>query len=84
LAVVGNIHYATINDLTWIGNGTSNGGEVLLGACSSDGYCSFMSTPVGLIGKRMSNESIADEVLRGCYEEQDRVDIEFLERQVRN
>ena len=44
IAVIGNIHYAPINDLAWAGN------ETLI-ACSSDGYCSIMSFKEGnLIG----------------------------------
>ena len=75
LAVMGNIHYATINDLAWVKSD-------LLVACSSDGYCSFMSTSERLVGKRLSNEKIEDEELRAHYEELDKVDIDKLERQV--
>lgn len=40
LAVIGNIHYASINDMTWIITSETN--QKLLVA-SSDGYCSFIS-----------------------------------------
>ena len=36
ITVIGNIHYAPINDITWCSN------EALV-ACSSDGYCSVMT-----------------------------------------
>ena len=35
LAVIGNLHLANINDLTW-------SGSCQLVACSSDGYCSLV------------------------------------------
>ena len=77
LAILSNIHYASINDLTWVSNS-------LLVACSSDGYCSFMSTSSKLIGKRLPNEKIEDEQLRAHFEEMDKVDIERLEAQVKS
>lgn len=50
IAVIGNIHYAPINDLSWSGN------DKLI-ACSSDGYCSIMSFKNGsLIGERLPND----------------------------
>ena len=61
IAIVGNIHYATINDLAWSGNDT-------LIACSSDGYCSIMTFKGGsLIGKRLPLEMIEDTMLQEYY-----------------
>ena len=40
LAVLGNLHYASINDLSWIVTSDTN---VKLLVASSDGYCSFIS-----------------------------------------
>lgn len=39
LGVIGNIHFAPINDMTWLVQGDS---RVKLIAASSDGYCSFI------------------------------------------
>lgn len=50
IAVIGNIHYAPINDLAWCSNDT-------LVACSSDGYCSVMTVAdTAFIGERLPNE----------------------------
>ena len=59
LAVIGNVHYAPINDLTW-----HYSNQRLL-AGSSDGYCSILSFASGpedanLIGKRVATEEIED------------------------
>jgi chromatin assembly factor 1 subunit B len=54
IAVIGNIHYAPINDIAWCSN------DVLI-ACSSDGYCSVMTVgDTTLIGERLPNEMIED------------------------
>lgn len=44
IAVIGNIHYASINDLSWMINPATN--EMCLIVASSDGYCSIISFPV--------------------------------------
>ena len=79
LAVIGNIHYAPINDMTWYSN------EVLV-ACSSDGYCSIMTMvkddESNLLGKRISPEAIEDETLRSHYEQLEKVDYDKLEQSV--
>ena len=79
LAVIGNIHYAPINDMTWFSN------EVLI-ACSSDGYCSVMTMSkdeeTNLLGKRIPMDAIGDETLREHYESLARVDYDKLEAQV--
>ena len=62
LAVVGNIHYAPINDLSWVGTNRA------LVACSSDGYCSIMTfgatLETNVLGKPLVGEEIEDETLR--------------------
>jgi chromatin assembly factor 1 subunit B len=79
IAVIGNIHYAPINDMTWYSN------EVLI-ACSSDGYCSIMTMAkddeTNLIGKRITPEALEDETLRSHYEQLDKVDYDKLEQAV--
>ena len=76
--MIGNIHYAPINDLAWAGN------ETLI-ACSSDGYCSIMSFKEGtLVGKRLDNEQIEDVALQQHYTNLDTVDLKRFEMQVKN
>lgn len=81
LAVIGNIHYAPINDMSWRSN------EVLI-ACSSDGYCSIMTMAkdeeANLLGKRMATEQIEDETLRAHYESLETVSFDVLEQKVMN
>ena len=62
LAVVGNIHYANINDLAWEGNKR-------LAIASSDGFCSFLTFENGL-GERLENENVPEE-LREFYSTMD-------------
>jgi chromatin assembly factor 1 subunit B len=58
LAIVGNIHYAPINDMSWQGRNK-------LIACSSDGYCSVITFATedsqNLCGTRLSNSEIQDD-----------------------
>ena len=76
--MIGNIHYAPINDLAWAGN------ETLI-ACSSDGYCSIMSFKDGnLIGQRLPNEQIEDLALQQHFTNMDTVNYKRLEMQVKN
>jgi hypothetical protein len=64
LAVVGNIHLASINDMVWDGNK-----KLIVG--SSDGFCSIISFDgegeANLIGVKLSMEEIPVN-LRGHYE----------------
>lgn len=76
--MIGNIHYAPINDLAWCSN------DILV-ACSSDGYCSVMTVGDGsLIGERLPNELVEDETLRAHYEGLDTVNLQRLEQKVKN
>ena len=80
ISIVGNVHYAPINDLAWCSNDT-------LVACSSDGYCSFITMNDGspnLVGERLPNELIEDETLRNHYEQLDTVDLKKLENIVKS
>lgn len=58
LAIVSNIHYAPINDMSWQGRNK-------LIACSSDGYCSVITFATedsqNLCGTRLSNSEIKDD-----------------------
>jgi chromatin assembly factor 1 subunit B len=78
LAVVGNVHYAPINDLSW-----HYSNERLI-ACSSDGYCSllsFASAPesANLIGKRLTNEEVENESIREQLIKSDCVNFKMME-----
>ena len=61
--------------------------EVLV-ACSSDGYCSIMTMSkddeTNLLGKRIANEQIEDEILRYHYESLETVNYDRLEQKVMN
>ncbi|EAS00369.1 chromatin assembly factor 1 subunit FAS2 (macronuclear) [Tetrahymena thermophila SB210] len=57
LAVVGNIHFALINDLTFFSNQS-------LIICSSDGMCSFVFFEENDLGKPLNSEEIQDEEIR--------------------
>ena len=79
--MVGNVHYAPINDLSW------HYSNERLVACSSDGYCSilnFASAPAesNLIGKRLANEEIEDETVRQTMIKSDCVNFKMMESQV--
>ena len=54
LAVIGNIHYSTINDLTWTSDGR-------LLACSSDGYVSIVIAKEIKDLERLSIEEVPEE-----------------------
>jgi len=76
--VIGNIHYAPINDLAWCSN------DMLI-AGSSDGYCSVMTVSDShLFGERLPNEQVEDETLRAHYEQLDTINLNKLEMQVKN
>lgn len=80
MAVIGNIHYAPINDMTWHGNKK-------LVACSSDGYCSIMtfnetSDESNLIGKPLDLQQIEDESLREIQAKIRSVNYEAILREV--
>lgn len=83
LVVVGNVHYAPINDISW-----HYSNEKLV-ACSSDGYCSIMtfaSSPVeaNLLGKRLDNEAVESEDLRKVFERADLNNFQLNEEKVKN
>jgi len=76
--VIGNIHYAPINDLAWCSN------DMLI-AGSSDGYCSVMTVSDShLFGEHLPNEQVEDETLRAHYEQLDTINLNKLEMQVKN
>ena len=67
IAVIGNIHYASINDMAWDTNKK-------LVICSTDGYCSIVNFESGtkegesnIIGERLSNDEVPEK-LRAHYE----------------
>ena len=66
LAVIGNIHYAPINDMAWASDGR-------LCAGSSDGYVSIIKVPVDMFGDRLPKEEIP-ETLQQHYSELEQVD----------
>ncbi|KRX05359.1 WD40-repeat-containing domain [Pseudocohnilembus persalinus] len=51
IAVMGNMHYSLLNDLSWQGS-------EILGICSADGYCSFCKFEKGFFGEEMTLEEI--------------------------
>ena len=55
LAVINNIHYDTINDLSW-----HNGSY--LAVASSDGFCSFVTMDPNLVGELMPIEEVPEEM----------------------
>lgn len=61
ICVIKNVHYDSINDLSWVGN------RVLVVA-SSDGFCSFIKIDKQLIGEPLENDSeLIPEQLREYY-----------------
>ena len=52
IAVIGNIHYDTINDMAWMGN-------KMLAVASSDGFCSFIKIDSELTGYALPDDSEA-------------------------
>jgi chromatin assembly factor 1 subunit B len=67
LAVIGNTHYAPINDMAWCTDGR-------LCACSSDGYVSIMKLTEEMLGERLSLELIPED-LKEFYEENAKVNL---------
>ena len=83
LAVIGNVHYAPINDLTW------HYSNLRLLAGSTDGYISILSfanspDSANLIGKRIPNEQIEKEELREAISRSDLVDYKREEAKMQN
>lgn len=76
LAVIGNIHYSTINDLTWTSDGR-------LLACSSDGYVSIVISKEIKDLERLSIEEVPEEH-QDHFKQLDQVDCEKLEKEVLN
>ena len=85
--MIGNIHYAPINDLAWCSNN-----EILI-ACSSDGYSSIMNVKqhavegqarANIFGERLPNAAIEDEILRAHYMKLDQVNLSYEESKVKN
>ena len=79
IAVIGNTHYATINDLCWA--------DKKLLAASSDGYISVISLSnegsVEMIGERLPNAE-APEKLRPQFENMDSVSFKKHEEEARD
>jgi chromatin assembly factor 1 subunit B len=73
LAVIGNIHYAPINDMAWAADGR-------LCACSSDGYISIIKVPAEMFGDRLPKEDIP-EALQSHYNELEQVDFAKCEQE---
>jgi chromatin assembly factor 1 subunit B len=83
LAVIGNVHYAPINDLTW------HYSNKRLLAGSTDGYISILSfanspDSANIIGKRIPNEEIENEELREAISRSDLVDYKREEAKMQN
>ena len=57
MAIIGNIHYVSINDMAWEGNRK-------LIVCSSDGYCSIITfdNDGEIIGERLPNNEIPEKL----------------------
>ena len=67
IAVVKNLHYDSINDLTWVGH-------KILVVASSDGFCSFLKIENNVIGEPLPLESeLIPENLRDYYKERSEV-----------
>lgn len=63
VAVIKNLHYDSINDLTWVGH-------KILVVASSDGFCSFLKIEKGIVGEPLPLDSEAiPERLRDHYKE---------------
>ena len=83
VAVVGNIHYATINDLVWI----MNGKLVKLAIASYDGYISFVNFELKedgltLLGEKL-DQSEMPEKLKGIYESLESVNFKVFESEAK-
>jgi len=79
IAVVGNIHYATINDFCW-----DSAGRKLL-AASSDGYISIISigSDESILGERLPLDTVPDK-LRPQLEACNNVSYRKFEDEVKN
>jgi len=69
IAVIGNAHYATINDIAWI---IGTDGSTRLSVASSDGFVSFITFDVQengltILGERLPTPEVPEK-LRGIYE----------------
>ena len=73
LAVIGNIHYSTINDLTWTSDGR-------LLACSTDGYVSIVVSNEIRQLQRLSIEEIPEQ-FQEHFKQLDQVNYEKLEKE---
>ena len=63
VAVIKNLHYDSINDLTWVGH-------KILVVASSDGFCSFLKIEKGIVGEPLPLDSeVIPEYLRDHYKE---------------
>ena len=70
LAVIRNIHYDSINDLSWVGS-------KMLAVASSDGFCSFATLDASLIGVPLPLESeLIPQYLREHYQNLSQVDFD--------
>lgn len=84
LSVIGNAHYATINDLTWV---HSRDGQIKLIVASSDGFLSFVnfdlqSNGLTILGERLATPEVPEK-LRGIYEALDSVNFKRYEAEAR-
>ena len=81
IAVIGNVHYQPVNDMSWHSN------RILL-ASSSDGYCSVITMSpddeINILGKRLTPDQIEDETLREHYAQQATVDFAKFEQKALN
>ena len=70
VAVIKNIHYDTINDLTWVGS-------KMLAVASSDGFCSFISLEANLLGAPLPLDSeLIPDFLKDHYKNYSKVSFE--------
>eukprot|EP00347_Sterkiella_histriomuscorum_P016639 403352417 len=85
ISIIGNTHFAPINDLSWI---ITNDQKVKLIAASSDGFCSIISfdiqenTGLTILGERL-HISEMPEKLRGIYEAYESVSFKKFEMEAR-
>jgi hypothetical protein len=84
LAVVGNIHYATINDLTWVVNSE---GHTRLAVASSDGFVSFVNfdtqeNGLTILGERLNHTEVPEK-LKGIYEAMEQVNFKKFENEAK-
>ena len=54
IALISEIHYASITDMSWSADGK------ILSICSNDGYCTFVQFEDGELGERLEVEKIPD------------------------